>query len=191
MIGWWALRPRYDWVIAAIAIAAWQAASLLGWGSPLDTVDPDTRRAIYTQAGTLGTATIGLFVVPVSLALALAPRERLERVLSHKRGQLRRAVMQAGTAAIVVILFTVVALALDTARGDPSATPPIAPATNEAIRFVAPGVLVVVVLSVARILRVLGALLHLSEVEGRPSMAEDIRPLGSDSSEDDTNRRSA
>ncbi len=180
MIASWSLRPRVDWLIALVAVAAWLIADIRGWTTPLDSADPDTRRAVYTQAGTIGAAAIGLFVVPVSLALALAPRERLERILSHKRGQLRRAVMQAGTAAVVLIVFTVVAVTLDTGSGDPTATPPVPAAENEAVRLLAPGVLVVTVLGLLRVLRVLGALLRLNEVEGRPSMTDHIRPVGRD-----------
>ncbi len=180
MIAWWSLRPRVDWLIALVAVVAWLIARMRGWSTPLEGLDADTRRAVYTQAGTIGAAAIGLFVVPVSLALALAPRERLERVLSHKRGQLRRAVMQAGTAAVVLIVFTVVAVALDTAPGNPAATPPVSPAENGAVRLLAPGVFVLTVLGLIRVLRVLGALLRLNEVEGRPSMSDDIRPVGKD-----------
>lgn len=178
MIAWWSLRPRVDWLIALVAVIAWLIAQMRGWTTPLESLDADTRRAVYTQAGTIGTAAIGLFVVPVSLALALAPRERLERVLSHKRGQLRRAVMQAGTAAVVLIVFTVVAVTLDTAPGDLAATPPVPPAENEAVRLLAPGVFVLTVFGLLRVLRVLGALLRLNEVEGRPSMSDRIRPVG-------------
>jgi hypothetical protein len=180
VIAWWSLRPRLDWLIALVAVVGWLIADIRGWTTPLDSLDADTRRAVYTQAGTIGAAAIGLFVVPVSLALALAPRERLERVLSHKRGQLRRAVMQAGAAAVVLIVFTVVAVALDTAPGDPAATPPVSSAENEVVRLLAPGVLVVTVLGLLRVLRVLGALLRLNEVEGRPSMSDHIRPVGQD-----------
>jgi hypothetical protein len=119
-----------------------------------------------SQAGTIGTVVIGLFVVPVSLALALAPRERLQRVLSHKQGQLRTSVMQAGAAAAVLVVFTVAAVALDAT-----------PTGNRAVRLLLPGVLVVTLLSLCRLLRTLGALLLLSEVEARPSMADQVRPV--------------
>lgn len=191
MISWWSLRPRIDWAIAVLVVAVWGLASLRGWSSPLDVADSGTRRAIYTQAATVGTVTIGLFVVPVSLALALAPRERLERVLSNKRGQLRRAVMQAGGSAIILVTFTVIAVALDTAPGDPLSAPPVPPGESEFIRLIAPGVFVLVLLGLLRVLRVLGSLLRLNEVEGRPSMSDRIKPIGDDRRRGRTEKRSA
>ena len=145
---------------------SWRAARWLDLVGPLDLVDPDARRAVYTQAGAIGSAVIGLFVVPVSLALALAPSERLRRVLANKQGQLRRAVMQAGVAAVILVVFTVVAVALDAT-----------PSGNRPVRALAPGVFTAAVLSVVRILRTLGALLLLSEADARPSMADDVRPV--------------
>lgn len=137
----------------------------MDWIGPLDST-VQYRRAVYTQAGTIGAAAIGLFVVPISLALALAPRERLRRVLSHKQGQLRVGVMQAATAAVTLIVFTVVAVAFDTTVTG-----------NRAVRLVAPGVFAAAVLSLVRVLGTVRSLLLLSEAEARPSMAENMRPV--------------
>lgn len=174
MIARWAARPRLDWVVAAGVIVAWRLGRTLDLVGPLDLVNAEARRAVYNQAGTIGSIVIGLFVVPVTLALALAPRERLQRVLSHKQGQLRLAVMQAGIAASLLVVFSFVALALDAT-----------PTGNRGVRFIAPGVLAVALLSLVRVLRALGALLLLSEVEARPSLADEIRPVPNPAPEDE------
>ncbi len=180
MIGWWSARPRSDWVIAIGVIIAWRVVRALDLVEPLELGGAEVRRAVYTQAGAIGAVVIGLFVVPVSLALALAPRERLQRVVAYKQGQLRASVMQAGTAAGVLVAFTVAAVALD---GSPSG--------NRVVRVIAPGVLVAAVLSLVRVLRTLGALLLLSEVEARPTIADDIRPVPEDHPHTDVGRRAA
>lgn len=169
MISWWSARPRLDWLIAIGIVVSWRFVRAVDMVGPLALGDHLARRAIYTQAGTMGTAIIGLFVVPVSLTLALAPRERLRRVLSHKQGQLRAAVMQAGVAATVLVVFTVLAVALEAT-----------PSGNRLLRVVAPGILTAALLSLIRVLRVLGALLLLVEVEARPSIADHIRPLANE-----------
>ena len=168
-MAWWSLRPRLDWLLGLVAILVWRTLRGFDLVGPLDLVDPAARRAVYSQAGALGGAVIGLFVVPVSVVLAFAPRERLQRVLARRQGELRRAVMQAGTAAALLVVFSIVAVALDaTSTG------------NRGVRLVAPGVFSVAGLSLVRVLRVLGALLALSERDARPSMADTIRPISPD-----------
>lgn len=162
----WSLHPSIDWILGMCTIGAWRmlrSADVIG---PLALDGPDARRAVYTQAGTLGTVLIGLFVVPVTLSLALAPRDRLASMLSNRQGELRRAVMQAAAAAVCLVVFSVIAVAIE-------ATPP----GNRLIRVLAPGVFVVALLSIVRVLRVLGSLLILSEAAARPNIADDIKSV--------------
>lgn len=168
--------PLLDWALGAISIATWSVSTELDWWtSPLDGVDADSRRLIYGALGGIGATAIGLFIIPVSIALGLATQERLARILSNRQGELRRAVVQAGVVSVSAIVFAVVAVALDgttRAAADGSVS-----AVGDAgwVRCVVPGLLVLLVCSLVRIMRVLAALLLLSEVESRPTTASAVR----------------
>ena len=167
MIARWAAWPRVDWVAAVVVILGWRLARFSGLAGPLD-LTAAGRKDVYFQAGAVAVGAIALFVVPATLALALAPRERLQRILSHKHGQLRRAVIHAGSTSIALALLSVPAIALDATAGG-----------FWPIRVLAPGLFVATGLGLVRVLYVLAALLTLQEEDAKPSMADDIRPIGS------------
>lgn len=166
MLGWWSNRPRLDWLAGIAAAIGWWLLRRYDMVGQIAPGEPDVRRAVYTQVGTVGTVVIGLFVVPVTLSLALAPQERLRRILAHRQGELRRAVMQAGAAAVSLVVFTIVAVAFDGTE-----------VGNRLVRSLAPGFFTVALLSLIRVLYVLGALLKLGENLSRTSTADDIQAV--------------
>lgn len=124
---------------------------------------------MYVQAGVVGTATIALFVVPISLVLAFATRERLQKVLASKHGQLRSSALQASISASILIVYSVVAVALEAT-----------PTGNRLVRVLGPGVFTLAVAGLIRILYTFNAIMHLSELEASPKAGDTVRPIRGD-----------
>jgi len=177
MVAYWSLRPRLDWLIAATVGGAWWLLARYWWTSPLDGVTAESRRAVYEQVSNFGMAALALFVLPLSIMLAVASGERLARILATKRTQVREVVIQAAIAAVVVIVVAAIAVSLDTMQTPATAQVPGGERENDWLRAVVPAAFVLNLMGVARVVRVFAALLVFRDADTRPSMADQVEPV--------------
>lgn len=161
MYDWWRLRPRLDWLVGAVVAIAWRVAIHAGWISGLD-LEKSDRIAVYGAAGGIGTALIGFFIVPVTLALTISTGDNLIEIVRSAGPSLRRAVMHGAATASAIVVATPIAIALDR------------DAANEPARAAFVALFIAACLAFTRLFAQIGGLLRVREKAESRSQADDL-----------------
>ena len=154
--------------MALVAALALTGRVLFDWSVPLNNTSESARQTVYQLLGAASGLAVAVFVIPLSVVLAIAPTERLADVLSHHQVEVRKALMQAASASVALLAAAIANGVADTGSEAP------APALLQLVLAVA---LIAVAISVVRILRILDAMLSIKADLPERSAAHDLRPL--------------